>query len=762
LPDTDSVDEEEIVVTGKPPRGSVVGDIPPDNVMSARDVRSTGATNFDELLESIAPEIGSSRDAGAQPLVLLNGRRVSSYRELRDIPIEAIQRVDILPEEVALKNGYRADQRVVNVVLKAKFRSSTAQVAGNTSAGGFNGGNGDVTRMKVDRTGRTTVNLHAGGNDILNAAQRDLARQQSASASSASGVAVPSELRFRGGATVNRDLPGNVEATVNAEAEHDVGRALGDVTGQLPAKARRETATDSLRAGAVLNGDQKQWHWSIAGTADLERSRTDSEDDNAGFAPERAHSRRASADVDATVNGDLFRLPAGAVSTTLHVGASGERLEVDQPHAGIFAPDSTGRASGRGSINVDVPIAHRGHALGALGNLTLNGNAEVDQLSHFGTLTTLGAGANWSPVARLNLLGSWTREDAAPSVSQLGNPILDTPDTHLFDFSRGIMSDVDVVTGGNPDLRTERRNILKLGGTWQPFPYTDLKLRADYLRVRTDRPISTITVSPQIETAFPGRFVRDPSSDLVVADLRPVNFNWSRHDTLRAGLDFTKALKSRRATASMIDQAVERARQAGIDVPATPSGSATSSIATAAHGRLTFSLTDTVSLVDRAAIGRGGPVLDYLHGAAIGETGGEPRHDVEAQVGWFNNGIGARLGLNWRSGTRVDTLVDGPLHFSPVATFDLRLFANVGNDLRLASKHPFLLGSSIRFEVGNLFNARPQVRGGSGGRPPGYSAAQLDPLGRTIMISFRKQFLPKSYYQQQLQNLEQRVHPTAQ
>ena len=144
----------------------------------------------------------------------------------------------------------------MNVVLKSNFRSTTAQVAGNTSAGGFNGGSGDATRMKIDRTGRTTVNLHAGGNDILNAAQRDLAKQQSASASSASGVAVPSELRFRGGATVNRDLPGNVEATVNAEAEHDVGRALGDVTGQLPAKARRETATDSVHAGAILNGDQ--------------------------------------------------------------------------------------------------------------------------------------------------------------------------------------------------------------------------------------------------------------------------------------------------------------------------------------------------------------------------------------------------------------------------------------------------------------------------------------------------------------------------
>ena len=763
-PNVDSADDEEIVVTGKPPRGSVVGDIPPDNVLSARDVRSTGATNFDELLELIAPQIGSSGDPGAErPLVLLNGRRVSSYRELRDIPIEAIQRVDILPEEVALKYGYRADQRVVNIVLKAKFNSTTAQVAGNTSAGGFNGGYGDATRMNVDGAGRTTVNLHAGGNDILNAAQRDLARQQSASAASASGVGVPSEFRLRGGATVNRDLPGNAEATANAEVEHDVGRALGDVTGQLPAKARRETTTDSLRGGAVLNGDRGQWHWSVTGTANLERSNTDSEDDTAGFAPERARSTRASVDVDAALNGDLFRLPAGPVSTTIRIGGGGERLDVDQPHVGEFAPNSTERGSGRTSVNLDVPIAHRGHALGALGNLTLNGNAEVDRLSDFGTLTTVGAGANWSPIARLNLLGSWTREDSAPSVRQIGNAILDTPDTHLFDFTRGIMSDVDVVTGGNPDLRTERRNILKLGGTWQPFPNTDLKLRADYLSERIDRPISTITVSPEIEAAFPERFVRDSSGDLVVADLRPVNFDWSRHDMLRAGFDFTKALKSRRATASMIDQAVERARQAGIDVPANSSGPGTSApIAAPTHGRLQFSLTDTVSFVDRAALGPDLPVLDYLHGAAIGETGGEPRHDVQAQAGWFNNGIGARLGLNWRSATHVDTLVDGPLHFSPVATFDLRLFANVGNDLGLVSKLPWLLGSSIRFEVGNLFNARPQVRDGSGGRPPGYSAAQLDPLGRTIMISLRKQFLPKSYYRHQLQNLEQRAHPPAQ
>src|SRR5689334_10056406 len=141
--------DEEIVVKGKAPRGSAVGDIPPVNVLHSRDVKATGATSFDELLEAISPQIGAARQSGAaRPLVLLNGRRVSSYRELRDIPIEAVSRVDILPEEVALKYGFPPDQKVVNVVLQNHFGETVAQVAANTAAqDGFSGGSGDVTQI---------------------------------------------------------------------------------------------------------------------------------------------------------------------------------------------------------------------------------------------------------------------------------------------------------------------------------------------------------------------------------------------------------------------------------------------------------------------------------------------------------------------------------------------------------------------------------------------------------------------------------------
>src|SRR5947207_2105163 len=175
LPD-DTGEDEDIVITGQRARGSVVGDIPPENVLDARDVRATGATSITELLQAIAPQIGSAQGRGGeQPVLLLNGQRISGFRELRDIPAEAIQRVEILPEEVALKYGYRADQKVVNIVLRQRFRSTVAQVAGGVATdGGYATGNADVTRFLVQRNGRTTLNLHASGNGMLTEAERDV------------------------------------------------------------------------------------------------------------------------------------------------------------------------------------------------------------------------------------------------------------------------------------------------------------------------------------------------------------------------------------------------------------------------------------------------------------------------------------------------------------------------------------------------------------------------------------------------------------
>ena len=761
-PDTDT-DDEEIIVKGKAPRGSVVGDIPPLNVLKSRDVKATGATSLDELLDAIAPDIGLALGSGsARPLVLLNGRRVSSYRELRDIPIEAISRVDILPEEVALKYGYPPDQKVVNVVLQNRFGETVGQVAANTAShDGFTGGSGDATKILLSPNQRTTLNLHAGTSDILRGAQRSLVEQQYESVGTgATGLLIPPELGIRGTGTINRDLAGNTEATLNIEAGHSNGHLLSGLSEQLPAQLRRHTLDNSLHVGGSLIGDLNQWHWNLTGNGDLDRIKTRTTDLGQVFAPGNAETTRAAAGIDGTINGPLFAAPGGSADVTLRTAASEEHLDIDEEHLIPVPVDGTRRGTATGAISVDIPISHAKHAFSALGNLTLNGNAEVNQLSDFGTLTRFGGGANWSPLFGLDFVGSWNREEQAPSVRQIGDPFVETPGTRMFDFDNGVVNRVAVVTGGNPDLKTDRRRTLDLGVQWRPFGSSQVRLRAEYAHVDIERPISNIAVFPEIESAFPERFVRDAGGNLVSVDLRPVNFSSARRDTLQIGFDFNKPLKSHQVTNAEVLKAIDRVRAAGIsvpqgstlptDIPGTFAGFPSS------KGRLTFSITDTITLVDRALIEPGLPELDYLHGAPIGQTGGQPRHQVQAQAGWSNNGMGARLGANWRSATTVDDLTGDPLHFSPVATFDLRLFANIGQYLPLVSRHTWLRGSSLRFEVGNIFDTRPKVHNSAGAVPIGYDSTMIDPLGRTFMLSFRKQFLPASYYEKQLEKFEQK------
>ena len=760
-------DSDTIVVVGAKPRGSVIGDIPPENVLTPADVRATGATDVTELLDALAPQIGSARGRGGErPIMLLNGQRISSFRELRDLPTEAISRVEILPEEVALKYGYRADQRVVNIVLRERFRSTVARVEGSASTeGGYGAGEAELTRLMIGKDNRTSLNLDIEANSGLTEAERDILLEDSSEDSEPdprdARTLLGSGRQITATVTHNRQI-GTVGATVNAEVERNQGRSLVGLGESLLEPLARDTTRESAHAGMALNGNVGDWRWSVTGNADAARNVTETDLDVASR--DRAVSSTLSGDIDAVANGNLFRLPAGDAGATVRVGASTIHLDNDRRRDGSEFSTTLGRTRGTAALNLDLPISRRNRDFAALGSLTLNGNAGVEQLSDFGTMTTLGAGLNWSPLDRLNLLASWTREEGAPTVQQLGDPVLDTPETRIFDFTTGETVLVTAITGGNRELEADRRDVLKLGGNWKPFEETDLRLRVDYVRSRLSDPISSFPgPTAALEAAFPERFVRNSAGELVSVDLRPVNFDSARRDTFRLGFDFSKSLKSAPPSPAVIEAFRATRAAAGQGAPTEggpppgggpppddalivrdgpPSGGGRFFGGGREGGRLTFSLTDTITLVDEVTIRPGVPKLDYLDGDAVGQSGGRPRHEVEAQAGYFNNGLGARLAANWRSGSRVNTATGDELRFSPLATFDLRLFANLGQRLDLVARHPWLRGTSLRLEVSNLFDSKPGVRNSLGDIPFGYQADLLDPLGRTVSVTFRKLFLP--------------------
>jgi hypothetical protein len=434
--------------------------------------------------------------------------------------------------------------------------------------------------------------------------------------------------------------------------------------------------------------------------------------------------------------------------------------------------------------------------LAPLGDLSLNFNAEVEKLSDFGTLRTLGAGINWSPIEEVSLIASVTDEDGAPSIGQIGDPAIETPNVRVFDFVRGETVDINRLDGGNPALSADRRRVLKLGATVRPFGETDLSITANYTDNSIRNPIASFpTATPEIEAAFPERFTRDAGGRLLRIDARPVNFARSDRRDLRWGLNYSRSIgpEPQRGQGGGGGWRGRQAAAGGAAPPVQPGVGASGGEAAArggpgnrqsgqgagaggrqggagaggrgfgggrggggfggggfvgggGGGRLTFGLYHTWRLEDSVLIRPGVPELDFLGGSASGNRGGRPRHEIEVQAGVFKNGFGARLTGTWQEGTfvRGGPTVGGTersdLFFSSTATVNLRLFANLGQQRALVRDIPFFRGSRVTLAVDNLFNSRPNVRDDTGTTPLSYQPGYLDPLGRSVRISLRKMF----------------------
>lgn len=185
----------EVVVTATPKvePGAVVGDIKPDLQLSPEDVQSYGVSTITELLAELAPEIGSQSGRGGEgPAILVNGKLISSINEVQNLPTEAILRVDILPEEAALKYGFSANQRVVNIVLKDHFDAELADLqAGVSTDGGGASGQAEAGITRITGEQRLNVDLKYNPQAALTEAQRNLTSLASGEDFDLAGNVVP-------------------------------------------------------------------------------------------------------------------------------------------------------------------------------------------------------------------------------------------------------------------------------------------------------------------------------------------------------------------------------------------------------------------------------------------------------------------------------------------------------------------------------------------------------------------------------------------
>ena len=767
---SDVEDGREIVVIAERYPGAVLAAQPPLVTLDQQDIASYGAGSLAELLEAVAPQAGSGRGRGGDgPVILVNGQRVSNFRELRRYSPEAIARIEILPEEVAQRYGYSADQRVVNFILKDNYSSRETEAEwGLPDGGGYSTGQMELTWLRIRGEDRLNLALDLNRSGLLTEAERGV-RQELDSVPLAgdpdparhrSLIARSKSAELTGGWTTGLGVEGssfNLNASARLEESHsfsgldtvrltdpDGVSVLRSFNASDPLGRRSRTQTYGL--GATLVNPLGSWKLTTTLDANHLRKRTmtergaDTSEIEAlaaggvlaidGPLPviepgqqQVARSRTSSIKSMFNLEGHPLSLPAGEVTMTAYGGYEWYRIIGRNSDLATGSTRLT-RGNMRGGVNLSVPLtSKRKGAWGAVGDISLNLNGAVEDLSDFGSLITYTTGLTWKPVPDITLQASYIHAEKAPDLSQLGDPVLQGFNVPVYDFDRGVTALVTVTTGGNPLLTRETRRDIKLSASWEPSFLRRSSLTVEYFRNRSsDVTASFPLFTPQVEAAFPDRIVRDAAGALVALDQRPVTLARESASRLRYGIDLSGEIGH--AGAGEPDMmAMMRGRSPG-------------------QGRWSASLYHTIELDNAVQLASGGPWLDLLNGDAIADTGGVARHKLTAQGGLFMGGIGMRLNADYESATRV---LGGPgttddLRFGSLATVDLRMFIDLGSQSWIESDPGVTKDLRLMLRIDNIFNARRRVTDADETVPIAYQPDLLDPKGRFFEIELRKIF----------------------
>ena len=157
----ETVKLDKFIVTGSFIPQATAEPIAPVAIFTEADIRSTGAVTPVEALRSLPSFVGnpgatefdsnggdgstfvSLRGLGAgQTLTLINGRSAGNFANLSLIPIEAIDRIEVLRDGAGIIYGSSAIGGAVNIILKKKFTGLTVDVYGGGT--NYNPGNRDT------------------------------------------------------------------------------------------------------------------------------------------------------------------------------------------------------------------------------------------------------------------------------------------------------------------------------------------------------------------------------------------------------------------------------------------------------------------------------------------------------------------------------------------------------------------------------------------------------------------------------------------
>ena len=447
---------------------------------------------------------GSSLDLrGLGPdatLTLLDGRRMSyggavQMVDVSAIPVEAVERMEIVPDGASAIYGSDAVGGVANVILKSDFDGVTVGTRyGGATDGGLIAREYDATAGTTWATGGLMVAGEKTSSDPIYSDQRDYTQSMYRPSTLWQGNDLRSGLL-----SLHQSLGDAVELHLDAlGSERDIATAQANASVEYPYKAGTNTTLIAPSLDVQLPDD-----WTLTLGAAVGKDKTSFTQSTvrrttgAATANSLGAYSNKSQSYEIGAEGALFMLPGGEARLATGVGyRRNDFLDVNISGNTVNADGEQGSRFAYAELN--LPLIGPEQGIGGIERLAMTGALRTED-GDYGRVTTPKFGVIYSPSADVSLKASWGKSFKAPTLFQrYSSQIAIYYPAATFGTGYPKNATALWLSGGNPDLRPERARTWNASLAFHPQALSGLEAELTWFDIdytqRVLQPITTYNV----------------------------------------------------------------------------------------------------------------------------------------------------------------------------------------------------------------------------------------------------------------------------
>lgn len=512
---------EEVVVTGSHIRGAQ-NLSSPVITFDRRDIEASGYSTTQQFIRSLPQNLSSVSDTtvgqqnggpGAQisydgsginlrglgsdaTLVLLDGRRLASagdgsFVDISLIPLNAIERIEVLTDGASAIYGSDAVGGVVNLILRTDFQGAESRVRyGAVTEGSRN--ERQVAQMLGGswESGRALLSYEYHRDTALDAADRDFIVPEMGGYEQ--HVIIPGQERH--GALVSLAQRVNDALEISSDLLYSNRESRSNFH-ELSREVGSTSMTEQYGGSVGLKVDVTS-HWQVRLSALLDHSDSDLivEDKSAAMTIRYGYATDISA-VDLVGDGTLGSLPGGDVRLAL--GAHFRSEELEELNGFSLSRDITAAYG-----ELVAPLFGARNRRSGLERLELAVAGRYEDYSDFGSTFNPKIGAAWSPIIGLNIRSTWGTSFKAPRFVQTvpGRQFTTVFQNGFADRSGPVTG--MLVSGTGVRLGPEESTNLTVGFDIEPAQLRGFQASATYFDIRYEDRVQSPFVGSEFFAAL--------------------------------------------------------------------------------------------------------------------------------------------------------------------------------------------------------------------------------------------------------------------